>query len=903
MLENERIRLDSWGEIAQYLRRDIRTVKRWEKEKGLPVRRLPGGKRQVVFAYQDEIDQWSSSAAVQNSSSPLTVIPPSENEGKIDSLANDPKRDQDAGKARAPNSLAVTGSRFTGVFKNSWRFGVLLLLAGIIGLLIYRRPLHDATNAKFTASTRQTIAVLSSKNLSGKTEDAWLRVALAEWLTSELSLPQALRTIREEDVFKMEADLQLPSVTTYSPSTLKRIKSYCNADFVVTSAYARAPDSGNDNLRVDIWVQSTTSGDVIAHVSETASLSHVFDLVSHSGNSLRQQLAIREQSTLGNTEARNSMPKSVKAERLYALGLEKLRQLEPVAAKDLLEEAAIAEPDFPLVHAALAESWSRIGYDQQASEEAGKAFKLSENLSEEQRLLIQGSFYEMMRDWAKAIGSYRALFSLFPDDVNYGLRLAEAQGFSGDSKGALETLDSLKRLATGDDPRIDLAECGPAQAIAQIERAYTAAERAANKSLTRGNRSLYAQALVQKGRALWILGRSQEAIKPLEDAKSAFHDGGDKLGAAAALNNIGLILMDRGNFTGARNAHQEALQLRREIGNLRGVAGSLNNIGLLLDREGEFAEARRYYEQSLEIRRNIGDKAGAAGALGNIANILEYQADLEESRKMHELSLNMIGELDKRIDPVEEQNIAIVLQEQGKLADAKSMFQNAVDTSRAIHDPGVQAAALVGLGDVLLLKGDFAGAYAAQHEALEIRQKDGETTETAESYVELAKVALAQSRPIEAENLSRRALTEFLKEKNRDGEIVARCALAEALLAKRTWTEANRESAKAAHIAERTQYVKRRLTANITAARILIASSQPGDLDQALRYLAPSLKEARSHGLVFYRFKGELLLAEIERRTGHLASARSRLEELQKQATAAGFAPIAHEAALPVSNR
>ncbi|HKV92440.1 MAG TPA: hypothetical protein VJW20_07835 [Candidatus Angelobacter sp.] len=68
MPENGRQRLDSWGEIAHYLRRDTRTVKRWEKEKGLPVHRLPGGKRQVVFAYQDEIDLWASSSGEKNSS-------------------------------------------------------------------------------------------------------------------------------------------------------------------------------------------------------------------------------------------------------------------------------------------------------------------------------------------------------------------------------------------------------------------------------------------------------------------------------------------------------------------------------------------------------------------------------------------------------------------------------------------------------------------------------------------------------------------------------------------------------------------------------------------------------------------------------------------------------------------
>ncbi len=51
-------RLDSWKEIATYLGRDLRTVRRWEKEKGLPVHRVPGGERQAVFAYATEIDGW-----------------------------------------------------------------------------------------------------------------------------------------------------------------------------------------------------------------------------------------------------------------------------------------------------------------------------------------------------------------------------------------------------------------------------------------------------------------------------------------------------------------------------------------------------------------------------------------------------------------------------------------------------------------------------------------------------------------------------------------------------------------------------------------------------------------------------------------------------------------------------
>ena len=51
-------RLDSWKEIAACFRRDPRTVKRWEKERALPVHRLPGNGRSGVYAYAGELRRW-----------------------------------------------------------------------------------------------------------------------------------------------------------------------------------------------------------------------------------------------------------------------------------------------------------------------------------------------------------------------------------------------------------------------------------------------------------------------------------------------------------------------------------------------------------------------------------------------------------------------------------------------------------------------------------------------------------------------------------------------------------------------------------------------------------------------------------------------------------------------------
>jgi Tfp pilus assembly protein PilF len=57
-LENRRI--DSWKEIAAFFGRDERTVKRWERDRALPIHRLPG-ERGGVFAYTEELTRWLNS--------------------------------------------------------------------------------------------------------------------------------------------------------------------------------------------------------------------------------------------------------------------------------------------------------------------------------------------------------------------------------------------------------------------------------------------------------------------------------------------------------------------------------------------------------------------------------------------------------------------------------------------------------------------------------------------------------------------------------------------------------------------------------------------------------------------------------------------------------------------------
>ena len=69
----DKSRLDSWKAIAAYLDRDVRTVMRWEKDRGLPVHRIPG-KRSGVYAIAPEVDGWLKTGRNQHDGQSENII-------------------------------------------------------------------------------------------------------------------------------------------------------------------------------------------------------------------------------------------------------------------------------------------------------------------------------------------------------------------------------------------------------------------------------------------------------------------------------------------------------------------------------------------------------------------------------------------------------------------------------------------------------------------------------------------------------------------------------------------------------------------------------------------------------------------------------------------------------------
>ena len=59
MPASSRLELTSWKEIAAYLGVSVKTAQLWERDRAMPVRRLPGG-RGRVWADAAELDAWKN---------------------------------------------------------------------------------------------------------------------------------------------------------------------------------------------------------------------------------------------------------------------------------------------------------------------------------------------------------------------------------------------------------------------------------------------------------------------------------------------------------------------------------------------------------------------------------------------------------------------------------------------------------------------------------------------------------------------------------------------------------------------------------------------------------------------------------------------------------------------------
>jgi DNA-binding winged helix-turn-helix (wHTH) protein/TolB-like protein len=372
--------------------------------------------------------------------------------------------------------------------------GAAVCLCAILGLFAYRRRvrLGQAKTSAPAGLVRRSVAVLGFQNLSRRQANDWLSTAIGEMLTTELAAGQQIRTVPGEDVSRMKISLALADADTYNRTTLGRIRSNVHTDDVVFGSYV--PLSGGQ-IRIDVRVQDTAKGELLAAISEKGSEANVDDLVIRTGAALRKAFATAPVTPAEAATVAASMPVDAQAAKLYASGLAKLRLLDNLGARDLLQQALAIEPTFAPGHLAMSQVWSNLGYDQKAREEAGKAFDNAGRLSRPEQLRIEARYRLTNQEWGKAVDISRSLFEFFPDSLDDGLLLAQAQAHAGKFSDALGTVDQLRANSLfSDEPMLNLEESEIAGRMGDFRREVSSALRAIQQAQRQGSRLINAAA-------------------------------------------------------------------------------------------------------------------------------------------------------------------------------------------------------------------------------------------------------------------------------------------------------------------------------------------------------------------------------------------------------------------------
>jgi len=703
---------------------------------------------------------------------------------------------------------------------------------------------------------RRSVAVLGFRNLRGRPEDNWLSATFSEMLNTELSAGGELRLVSGEDVARARSELPLADEDTLATSTLKRLHVDPGADVVVLGSYTPLPGKEPNRIRLDIRVQDTAAGETLAEESVVGTEEDLLDLVSKVSLGVREQLGLSSGATQASAAARASLPSNQEAFRLYTEGRARSWAFDFAGARDLLLKAVAADPGYPLSHDALSQAWERLGYSGKAKAEAQLALDHAEHLPQEERLLVQGHYWETIPNFPKAVEAYQQLFNLFPDSLEYGLRLALAERWLKPAD-SMQTLDALRHLPApaGQDPRLDLAEAS-VWIGHDLAKAHAAAERAIAKGSDQGSHLLVAHAngiLCQQANATGAA--IAEAIAACESARQSYAAARDRDNEARTLSDFAGLYFWRGDLDRAEAMWREAATVFRRVGDVEGVAAVSNNLGDVFLLRGKLNDAEKFLKQAIPEYQETDDKSGLAGVLSDLGNISRQKGNLEA---------------------------------------AVTTYQQARATAAEIDDKNAVSYALTGLGDTLTDRGDLVAARKSYEESLALRNQEGEKQTAAETEVALARLSIEEGRAADAEAAVRKCNAQFLRESQSDDELATSIVLIQALLAQGKQADAEKELVTAQATAAKSQNRLLRMQFGLSSARVALTSDDPA---ASRRPLQRVIQEARGYGFLGIEFEAQFWLAQLEKKTGHSAAAQQQLLSLEKEAHAKGFGLIARKAA------
>ncbi len=732
------------------------------------------------------------------------------------------------------------------------------------------------------------VAVLGFGNLSQAATSAWIAPALAEMIGTELSAANELRIVPDELVRDSGPATTAPAAGGFGMQTLDRVRRNLNADYVVGGSYL-AGSAEDQPLRIDVLLQDTHSGVILAQVSTQGSLSSFTALVSQAGATLRGKLGIAAPSAEFLNLVANAQPPSADIAQRLGVALDALKHNDAAHARDELLQAIAQAPGYPPAYTYLARAWSQLGYPQKALAAAEQASKRAGNLPPEQRLQVEAAVRTARYEWAPAAATWQSLVAAKPLIPEYRMQLIDAELAAGAPDQAERALVELRRLpGTANDPRIELAAGRIATARSDAKAAAHHAKQALELAQRLEAPGLIAVAQLSLASAQSHLGQFEEARTAAAAAIANYQAIDNPRGESDAHRTLAGILGNLSQGAEARAEYQRALLLAQRIGDLGGVAAVYRDQCEMLwtagDRDGAQAAARR----ALEISRDIGDLRMQAWTLRAMASIAadesasdEVLAEYREVIVLDERSGDQGGHVWSLA------SYADVARLRGQLAEAHTACVQAQSEAATLSDPQYRVYSDFHCALVAMDRGETDAARATLAQVEKQAAAAGLSLYLANAQMSLAQLAMDRSDWTVARDLLQHAVQLFASVEAVTGEADAEAMLA--LCAQALLDNGERDRALARAKSLRAGITSRQEVYMVDISTAVLHGAPVADSVVALRAIAADAEHR--HWLV-WSLEAKLAAWQLLSSAGDRVAAAKLRQDMEELARRCGFRRI-----------
>ena len=199
---------------------------------------------------------------------------------------------------------------------------------------------------------------------------------------------------------------------------------------------------------------------------------------------------------------------------------------------------------------------------------------------------------------------------------------------------------------------------------------------------------------------LWKVGRLHQDLGEYSQARQAYREAleikqqlGEERGIAGLLHQLGSLAQATGDYDEAHRLYQESLEINQQLGNRAGIVQTFGQLGNLAYLQGDYDEARRLYQESLEIAQQLGDRAGVTSTLHQLGMLAQRTGDYDETRRLYHESLEINQQLGNRAGVAQTlHQLGNLAEEDGDLEEAKRLFSESLATFEALGSPNAEIA-------------------------------------------------------------------------------------------------------------------------------------------------------------------------------------------------------------------